>query len=367
MRPLPFILLLLLRWCSAAPLPAQAPVGFISSLTANPAIVAPGSPGSTVTATVSTNLGPVSGLNGLTVVFSSKSGTFAVPVNNGTASIVLDPVLEGSPETVFATFPGAGQPGSSPAQTTILVRETTLNAALSGQFGFLVKTYTGNGGSRGGENVSAGTRTFDGQGNLTGELDFNGALGNLQAAPVTGTYSLDGNAFGRIALQLPGGTQHFDLFAGIGQVNYNNQITQATLTETDSPMLAGSGVLIERTPATGPSDLLFQLDGQADCASCPLTAFPLPVSLTGRVDFSGTTGTVDQTVGAFVQGGIPVMGRLGIQDAFGRFPLQLSEPNQVSQQPSHFAGYVVNASRIFLVSTDPVASTVLLSGTATAP
>lgn len=229
-----------------------------------------------------------------------------------------------------------------------------------------------------------GALTFseDGDGNktVTGELDYNGRLGSFQALPVTGNYTLDGYGRGTITLRSSAGTQHFDLFATPTQLaEYTSNpapggITQAALVETDGPLLAGSGTLTARSPGPQLSPLsgfLLDLSGQVEGQ----TPFPLRASLTGSVDTSldpyllskTTSATVDLVSGAYFQQGVPLTVTAVATDALNRYTFQFTTPNQSPQQPSNFVGYAVNYGHFLLMSTDPVAKTVLLSGQATHP
>lgn len=360
---------------------AQNAPGYISSLTVNPPVVAPDAPTTTVTVTVTPQNGlPVSSLDGMLVDISSNSGGGNVPLKNGVASAVISLNLFKSIE-VFATFPGPGQIGSTPAEAGVFQRYSPLATALDGDYVFSIHS---NGGNGAGDGVSIGALTFneDGSGNktVTGELDYNGRLGSFQAVPVTGNYTLDGYGRGTITLRSSMGTQHFDLFANPAQLaatsfQATGGITQAALVETDGPLLAGSGTLMARSEGPGlyplnnlQLDLSGQIEGQ--------TAFPLRVSLTGSINYSASnvpnltqtaSGVVDLASGAYVRQAVPLAVTTLSSDAQNRYTFRLTTANQLSQQPSSFVGYAVNDNRFLLLSTEPVQNTVLLSGQASAP
>ena len=364
-------LLLALPLVAAVPVLAQLPPGYIDTLTSNVAVLGPTSPPATVTATVKPyGDAPVSSLDGMLVEF----GSVRVPVENGTASVQIPYSLSaGGGSQAFATFPYTTPPtpGASTKSIEIGQRVQPLVTALSGNYVFSLHSYTGNGTSQGGEGVSIGVLQFpepnDASATITGELDYNGALGSFQALPVTGSYAIDGNGFGSITLHTSAGTQHFDLFAQAPQLIFQNRISQVSLVETDTPRLAGSGMLVtSSSPKTDVHGTVLQLTGLADYRS----PFPIPLSLNGSVGgIVSPAATIDLVAGAYVVHAVPAtVTTIGDgADALGRFAFTLTVPNQSAQQPSHYAGYGIDDAHVLLLSTDPVDSTSLLSGTATVP
>ncbi len=271
-------------------------------------------------------------------------------------------------------------PAVTEKEFVIEQRDGPLMAALYGDYVFSVHSYTGNGTALGGEGVSVGVLRFgfarDGSPSITGELDYNGALGSFQALPVTGTYSVDGNGVSRIMIQSSAGTQHFDLSIQVSQLIYTGHITQGALVETDAPLLAGSGMLYARGVFNPPDQsapplkvglqgTLLQLDGQTYLGA----PFPLPVSLTESSGGGVLPTTVDLVSGAYVQRGVPaVLNDNAKPDAFGRFPFTLSLPGEPAQVPTNYAAYSIDDKRVLVLSTDPVAANeLLLNGTATVP
>ncbi len=371
----------LLLWLllPAAPLAAQLPIpapGYLVSVTENVAVLGPTNPLTpiTLTATVATGSNaPVSSLDGLMVNF----GGILAPVKNGTATAQYpydDVHCLG--QEIEVDFPSNYNPvaGGSFKLVTIVQRcPGVLSSALSGDYVFTEKSYTGNGTARGGEGVSTGVLHFavDGKDlpSITGEFDYNGALGSFQAIPVTGTYSIDGNGVTALTVHSSLGTQHFSLAIKISQLAYSNRISQASLVETDTPFLAGSGMLYARnvvaqpnlTPPptkTDPYWTVFQLSGQSFFG----TPFPLPVSLRQNSD-GNLPSTLDFVAGAYVQGNVSgALGDSSKPDAFGRFTFPLIVPNPPAQLPLNYAGYGIDDSRVLVLSTDPAANKVVLSG-----
>ena len=362
----------------ASPAHAQLASGYLASVTSNVSVVAPASAPATLTATVKTRDGsPVSTLDGMLVDFTPS---LKVPVKNGGAQTQIGSNISSSPITLFVSFPDGVSPtaGGSQIEITIEQRTQPLFTALSGDYVFSLHSYTGNGSVRGGEGVSIGVLHFldaAGEPNITGEIDYNGALGSFQALPVTGTYTLDGNGFGKVTLQSSAGAQHFNLTVQVNQLVFLGRATGATLVEADTPRLAGAGMLYARNvfnapqtsgppPKTDLSGALVQLAGQADTG----TAFPLPVSLTLNKNGSVAPDTVDLVAGAYVQQAVPaVVTEASTADTFGRFTFTITVNNQLAQQPSNYVGYGIDDSRVLLLSTDPAASKIVLSGEATVP
>ncbi len=363
---------------------AQNPPGYISSIAVNPPVVAVDAPNATVTVTVTPNNGlPVSSLDGMIVEIDSRGGGGLIPLKNGVASARITSSFNDMGIEITAYFPG-GQPGSSPtALAEVIERYLPLATALDGDYVFSVHSYSGNGSNRAGEGVSIGALTFneDSKGNktVTGELDYNGPLGSFQALPVAGSYTLDGYGRGTVTLRSSAGTQHFDLFTDpeyLSAIHFNDPtggIKEAALVETDGPVIAGSGTLTARSPGSGLSPLNgFRLDLSGQIAG--QTAFPFRASLTGSVDVNlgfpipkTASGTVNLVAGTYTQRGVPLTVNPVSSDAQNRYTFRLTTPNQPAQQPSSFVGYAVDGDHYLLMSTDPVPSTVLLSGQASRP
>jgi len=81
------------------------------------------------------------------------------------------------------------------ASATVAVTVIGSNASLKGQYAFLLEGQDNLGGY-----ALAGSLTFDGQGNITGEQDFADMTGWYSADPVIGTYTVGPNGRGRMTL-----------------------------------------------------------------------------------------------------------------------------------------------------------------------
>lgn len=372
-----FLLLALAPLRAQQPSDFQLPPGFITSITRDVAYIDPNLPPATVTVHVAaTNGAPVSSLDGLLVDFGGR----LVPVMNGQASaqFAYSTFRAGGYEVAIA-FPYASPPNPAvtPTEYFIAQRYQPFVTALSGEYVFRVKSYA----AEGGEGVSLGVLQFSasdvkGVGDITGELDYNGALGSFQALPVTGTYSIDGNGTCKLTLQTSEGTQHFNLAIQASQLGFIGRITQGALVETDSPRLAGAGMLYARNVFNPPAQsappvrtyvngTVLQLAGQSSFGG----QSPLPVSLTVNSGQNELPTTVDLVSGAYVQQSVPAtLGDSANPDALGRFTFPLTVQNQSAQQPSSYVGYGIDDQRVLLLSTDPVAGgKILLSGEADVP
>ena len=360
----------------AAPAMAQLAPGYLVSVTQSIAILASDSGPDTLVATVApTNNAPISSLDGTMVKF----GQMLVPVKNGTASIQIPfPGPLGTAYQLEVDYPANYNPiaGGSYKIVDIATRIQPLFTAFSGDYVLSVHSYSGAGTAPGGEGVSIGVLRINNESaTFTGELDYNGPLGNFQALPVTGTYTVDGNGVAGFVVQSSAGTQHFDVSIQTSQLNFTGRITQASLIETDTPRVTGSGNLYARGVFTPPAQaapplktdlggVLLQLTGQASFGG----PYPVPVSITQNSAPSPLPNTVDLVAGSYVQRSVPAtVNDTSSPDAFGRFTFTVAVQNQPAQQPTNYAAYGIDDARVLLLSTDPVTSYALLSGEADVP
>ena len=348
------------------------------TLTASTNLVSADFPTATLVATLTPPAGtPLATYNGQNVVFRASDGSHTVPIENGVASVLIHPVLQGGQETVGVSYTPVGDVfGGAGAGAFFYIRPTALPTAYEGDYVLQMSTFTGSG--PGGEGALVGGLTFSGNGGgtygVSGQLDYNGKLGAFAALPVTGTYSVTPDGRGTMTLESSMGTQHITLLANFGEFAGTQTISQASLSEADG-QLAGAGKLYRSSPfvdesATGeplfdPS--LVSLSGQYQTA-----AASFPVSVTGSVVIPmlgpATSVTADERVGAYVRIGasLALQQPTYLQSTLNRFPFTLIDSTQ-PLLPSHYVRYATNPSTLYVISTDPVPGKILLSGDITAP
>lgn len=256
----------------------------------------------------------------------------------------------------------------------------------------------------------AGSFLADGKGYLTsGVVDFVDAVGNTGKSTFTGTYALDTANRGKLTLNFSSGKPvtisitagglttaglattgafiQFDDINGIGKSGYTRmtgEFARQTTTDFTTAKLSGG--------------YAFGVDGETcpigDIASSLLSDKCLAakdqgtLSVAGVLKFSGTgtivagstsanTGSMEDISvggeGVDVRAGdyqVPLSGSYGTPDSStGRTTLTLStgSPLPTSDKaiwPTHFVVYIVNASKLYLLSIDAHNSYALMSGTA---
>ncbi|HEY0785603.1 MAG TPA: hypothetical protein VGD62_07000 [Acidobacteriaceae bacterium] len=316
-----------------------------------------------VTATITPATGPVSALNGLTMAFNSRSGNTSGTIQNGVAgaSIQIIPDISNpsdQQETIDVEFDGTdvrGQ-GFGPSSTTVTVQELAQGSQLQGAYSLSFQGTAASGRAA----AARGTLLADGNGNVTGELDANSSLGAYVLA-VTGTYTFFSATQGSLRLNIGQGYEDFALFVPPGA-----GVAAATLVATGGNAIFGTGVL-ERQAAPGAAlvgSYAFEDSGETACTDC--TGHPAePVRSAGflALNSDGTlSGVADQWIGATLLQGATLSGTYTAPDAYGRLTLQIELPGASPDQPTHYAAYLVNASRLTFLSIDSHATSILLTG-----
>ena len=362
------------------PLPkSQGTPATTLSLTANPSTVVAGQP-TTLTATLAVASGSLSATNGLAIDFQTTEGNYTGILSNGVATATFYPYATaayGDTQAVSAMLAPVNSfgPSSASAMVSISTPGGAGGSLLQGQYAFLLRGITGLG-SAADPNpkvAGAGSLKFDGQGNITGEEDFNAGIREFQNMAVTGTYTVGLNGQGTLTLQTPLGAQHFDLFLPAGTAAAP---AVGSIVETDGAFVSAMGPILQQSAqaftANGlENSYVLQLAGELDCGTCAAATQATPVSVGGVVNLNvgltgAISGTVDQSIGTTTVQDLGISGTMDMPDAFGRLTLQLTAPNEPSQEPTDFVAYVIDAAHIFLLSTDPRASSILLSGKAVA-
>ena len=288
------------------------------------------------------------------------------------------------------------------------------NALLNGTYAFLVKGWIDgidNGSTS--EMAAVGSLTADGNGNIvSGTADLTSIYGSYTVT-VTGTYALPSNNLGQMTLQLLGGPkspQTITLAFSAGSIQ-SSVATAGSIIEFDDTTGIGStpggqrftGEFSMQTPsdfaaANLTGGYIFGLEGE----TCPVYLFPGgptpntncsatptegPLAIAGTMDFSGS-GTISsgmEDIG-LNDGNCPTSGGSATctsnyqQDTFsgsygtpnsvtGRTTLTLGTPSVLPSGtqaiwPTNYVAYIVNSSKIYIISADSHLSDVLLAGKA---
>ena len=272
--------------------------------------------------------------------------TFTVPAAADTYSVVAN--YSGSryctePSQGSATFTAAG--GSA--------------VALIGSYAFLIQGTAGSSAA-----AVVGQFVADGKGNITsGVLDAEGP-GDFENLPVTGTYTLDAQGHGKLKLTTSQATLTLALSVPVSQLG--SKVQDGVFTTTGNSLLSGNGALALQTASSPPAgSYLFKLKGEAPCTdSC---AAAEPVYATGQLTLNADSTAKaigDQTIGSIAQSYRTLSGEVSSPTAAtGRTALRLlAEPTGASE-PTHFVLYPVDQTHAFVLSLDPHADFILLSGT----
>ncbi|WP_124848443.1 hypothetical protein [Acidipila sp. EB88] len=292
--------------------------------------------------------------------------------SNGGASCVLGRAPAGTYLLYVSAANGGTQYLNVQEALTIAAPGANRNAALQGQYAFLLTTPTVGDPSQASASAMAGSFTADGQGHITaGVMDQNGAAGTETAAPLTGSYQLGADGTGSVTLQGPRGNMSFTLYVPVPQAAGN--VAVATLVSAKGSAFAGSGTLVNQSgtlqsatavnPGFGPSlgaSYQFTADGEA---------FPqwFPLSTAGQFRFSAN-GTL-QSAGKLLVNGTAadyagVAGTYTPVDATtGRATMTLASPGQPVIE---YAIYETAQQGFLFLSLSPHTANPLIEGTATA-
>jgi hypothetical protein len=283
-------------------------------------------------------------------------------------------VISGTPTTAGSTANIQIQAKDTLAATAIqsltititAARTTTNNSELKGQYAFLLNGFDANGNPL----AEAGSFTADGNGNITGgTVDFNGtgqASANTAVSLFASTFSVGADNRGKLTLVTTPGARTFVLSldtvaSGVATAGY--------LTEFDNTGISLTGVLALQTPAAFTTSAItggyaFGLGGFAAGSTASALTHR---STIGELQFTGTGGITSAEMLQSATGSstptVPTNASLTVVSS-SRATLSIVRPGGASTL--NFAAYVVSAGKLFLISTDPAASSSgndLLSGT----
>ena len=296
--------------------------------------------------------------------WSLASGSTALP--NGLNLNTSTGYISGSPTTATGSpFTGiVVQTKDSLAATATQTMTFTINAArgntknseLSGQYAFLLSGFDANGKPL----TTAGKFVADGNGNITGGvMDVNGtglAAPQSNAALTATTYSVGTDNRGKLTLTTAAGTAAYvisvdTITTGIASAGY--------LTEFDSTGQSRAGVFALQTPtafttASIAGGFAYGLDGFAANSSSAQLQHRAEI---GELQFNGagniTSAEFLSTASGSTTPTLPNSAAL-IIGSNGRGTLALTLPGGATL---NFAVYVVSASKLYLISSDPASGT----------
>jgi len=281
---------------------------------------------------------------------NSPTGTITgIPDVTGTANFTLQVVdAEASPMSA-----------STPLSLTTVAGALAGNSELNGHYAFL---FSGFDDATGSPLAMAGSFIADGKGKITAGIeDENGPSGPALNVAFSGTYNIDSDHRGAFTIYTPGGTRTFavalnSIMSGLAQ--------QGRFAEFDDTTggngRRGSGLLrAQDTTAfslgkiTGP--YAFGLGGQDPSGNSEAIAGSFGADGTGMIP----SGIADQTVAGVANNPL-LTGNYSTPSALsGRMTLGLSLSGVAN---INFAAYVISATDMFVVTTDPFSAKALLSG-----
>lgn len=307
-----------------------------------------------VTATVQND----SAAAGVTWALTGSDGNACSPACGAlTPSDSLDAVYQ----------PPATQPtgaAASPTITATSVTDTTKSDNFSfsivsgaglfnGHYAFLLRGYD----VAGSPMAMAGAFTIDGNGNITaGELDFNNGGGVTSVPSATGTYATDTSFNNVVRATLTFSSYTFPNSSNnpVFKITLSADASRGRIIELDGSGYINSGTVMKQdanalTAATIAGTYAFGLDSDAPVGGRTVEAGQLVVASGGAL-----TGLVDQS-----KAGDPTPAYSGIAldssststapDASGRGTMTVS----VSGNSSTYTYYLVNATQLFMLQTDP--------------
>ncbi len=238
-----------------------------------------------------------------------------------------------------------------------------------------------------------GAFVADGNGKISGILDYNDALGHVSTSVTfTGSYALDTTNLGQMTMVIGNSNPITMAFAAGGVTS--NIATTGSIVEFDDTTGIGqaggvrmSGEFAQQTTADFTTAKLtggyaFGMDGEtcppANGGRCSLATDKGPLSLAGVLNFTGTgsvpNGTEDIVIGAATYSEVGLSGSYETPDtASGRVPL-IVQSNALGTTtlpsgdgnvlPSQFAAYMIDATRFYFMSVDNHESYGLMVGKA---
>ena len=296
--------------------------------------------------------------------------------------------------------------GSNTASTTLTLNSADQMASskgandnlLNGTYTFFVKDIKNGATSAGSAPMTmiVGSMTADGNGNLTGELDFNNknglSGGSSGAVAFTGYYTVSSSNVGLITLlpQLTGQNAiNFAFSAGnlstvyqsVELIRYDD--TSVTTSGTGTNEIGAGFAKLQTATTLATGNWVFGFDGETPCtsaggnSSCALLTSPYgPLSAAGVFTTNGsggvTTGEEDaaavcpqgsSSCGAFNYAAVTLTGSYGAADGLGRGTVTLTPISGLyPDAPTHYLYYVLASTEAVMMSSDSHATFSLLGG-----
>jgi hypothetical protein len=310
-------------------------------------------------------------------------------------SLATDGTISGTPTaagavsfTITATdAEGTPRTANLPLVLLVVYPTTPDDAKLQGQYAYL---FQGSDDAVAGvasyHTATAASFTADGNGVVSaGEMDSNHQSSNptgntINARQFIGTYTIGTDLRGLLTLSTlaTNGTVRSTNTYAIAlrtPVSPGTVASTASMVQFDGNQLGGtkgSGTMLLQDQTKFAAGLtgsyVFGLEGDAPCfPTCTLGLIAGPAASVGKITASGGTinGTGDANLGATNYSQSTLAGSYGAADANGRIQLSMTTSKLTGVPfPTDYAVYVVDASHLFVISTDKHSSFVLQSGTA---
>jgi hypothetical protein len=334
----------------------------------------------TASNTVLTNAGLSLSSAGLISGTPTESGPLSISVT------VADANNSSNTASATLTLNSADQMASSPGAN---------DSQLKGTYTFLMSVMRNSASAAGSAPMqfTIGEATFDGAGNLSGEMDFNLDAGHFGPVPMTGYYSIGANNIGLMVTQLQmtgtgatnvafsaGNLNGSSIYQNLQMIEFDN--TNSTSTNGNKEIAAGFGKLqTSTTLATG--SWVFGFNGETPCsitgsASCTagLTTPYGPLSAAGVFTVNGSggvSGGEEDASGVCPQGASSCAAynynvSLGVStytstDSSGRGTVTLTYTGTLyPDAPTDFVYYVISPTEMVMMSTDSHVTYSLLGG-----
>ena len=299
-------------------------------------------------------------INGKTYSGKLSAGVAGVQVGNlpagsysATAAYTSDNVFASATATPVPVTVGSSAPGDPALTGTYVFRFSgALPAQEAPVRGF----------------AAAGWFRADGSGKIVaGEEDLNSGIASYTASALTGSFSLAADGSGTLELvNAQGLTQDFAVVIGRKSNGVAEQLSLLGLGNQGS-VLSGVATLQAANPASLALSGAYTLtlNGETACTATSCSSHgPGQVSALGSLTADGQTVSGQLLENA---GGTPALDNsstlaLTAPDANGRITAPLTSKIKYSDQPQHYVGYYVDAATLYLISTDPHTSNILLSG-----
>jgi hypothetical protein len=281
------------------------------------------------------------------------------------------------------------QTASLPLVLLVEYPSTPNDGDLTGPYAFLFQGYDDVlAGVLAYQTATVGSFTADGLGGISaGEQDSNHQSSNpadntIATHTFLGTYTIGTDNRGLMTLTTlnsdgtTGTTSTYAITAKapVAPATNSAEVDMIEFDDNNLQGTRGSGTMLAQTDSSFTAGLTgsfaFGLSGDTPCLpACTVGIIAGPAAAVGQFTVDGvsaiTSGTSDANIATTNYAKELLTGSYGTADSNGRLALSMetaATPNGV--YPSDYAVYMVNASQVFIMSTDKHSSYVLLAGTA---